>query len=115
MKLRIVGAYDGHSVKKDGTVVLKFVFPFSEMAAAIRTVLTLGKEVALGVRTSVDDKQTRLVIGMAVVNNLRVDRDGEVHISFESDVKTVNLDRELVVPMLERTVTVFVAVEDSKP
>ncbi len=104
VKVKLEVQYDGHSVKKNTSVDLRFKAPYSELVNCLELLqlLNCNVEVLAKINTNKPIK-----IGTFYLNELKVDRDGESNIKFNSEsdfveLNNINLlsEKEIVVNIL---------------
>lgn len=107
MKIRASGTFDGYSIRRDGIVTFKLRFPFSELSSAVKTVLALGKTLNVGIKIEPDAKYA---IGECAIRWINIDRDGEVKITFETDLSVSKFDFEMTKGMIGKMIKVVMEV-----
>lgn len=87
MKTRFSGTFAGANVKKDGTVVLSFLAPQSEMASVLQSVLFIDHVMRVGVELD----GSPIKVGKAAFNSIRVDKDGESRVVLDTDLDGLDI------------------------
>lgn len=107
MKVIFTGVYDGHTTKKDGTITLHFKAPLSELSQAMKTVMAVGKMSKLALHAR--GKEIRM--GTIVFEALKIDRDGESKVSFNTDVELAEISPDSIRTIVGEQVKVGVIIK----
>lgn len=111
VKTRMVVTYDGHSVRKDGDIDVKFKADYGEVVNVLSLFQMLNQNVDIKVKVG---SAKPSVLGTFIIRSISVDRDGESKLKFNSEANHVNLSSimELAVPdtliTLQATATIEV-------
>lgn len=89
VKVLLEVQYDGHSVKRNTSIDLKFKAPYSELVNCLNLLQLLNCNVRLIAKAN---NKNKYEIGTFYLNNLSIDRDGESNIKFNSEVDYVELN-----------------------
>lgn len=89
VKVLLEVQYDGHSVKRNTSIDLKFKVPYSELVNCLNLLQLLNCNVRLIAKVN---NKNKYEIGTFYLNNLSIDRDGESNIKFNSEVDYVELN-----------------------
>lgn len=100
MQLKIIGTFDSMTTRPDGTVQMRFKFPYSEIANYSRLLLNLGREAKVLIVNEEDD---RTHLGMVSIKQLVIDKDGEAKLTVVGEFS--QMDPNGVSMMLERQIT----------
>ncbi len=92
VKIKVVGKYNGHSIKANKSVDVSFKFAYSEMVNTVKLLQLLNENVTIIVKVG-DEKPKK--IGMFMIKDIRFDSDGESIIKFNSStdfIEAASLD-----------------------
>lgn len=92
--VKLVGRYNGHSVKSNGSVDLSLKADYSELANAVQLLQMLSNDVKISVK--MPDDKSPMKIGSFRIKQVAIDHDGEARLSFNSItdyVETDNINR----------------------
>lgn len=87
VKIKLVGKYNGHSVKPTRVVDLALKLPYDELATYIQSVQMLNENVTLIVRLP-DSKPVE--VGTFMIGELKIASDGEGNLRLKSNMDSVN-------------------------
>lgn len=96
VKIKIDLQYDGHSVKKNGSIDLKFKIPYSELVTALEILQLLGCNMTLKCKI----EGSTVEVGTFYLSLLSIDREGETTLKLNSELESIELDNlnSLAVP-----------------
>ena len=103
ISVRFNGTFESHSIKRDGTVMLGFKAPLSEIASMVNCVRFIDKRVSIGIKAG----DERFAIGNVVLNRLSFDKDGEARLMLMSDVENMKLSSENFIALVDIPVRVY--------
>ena len=86
--IKAVGIYNGHSIKKNFDIELKFRFIEEQLANSLQFVACIGKQVKLKAKI----RKEKLNLGVFNVNKITVDKNGNAYISLMSNSDYVSLE-----------------------
>lgn len=89
LKVSAVGQYNGFNIKNNKSVDLSFKFSFEEKTNIIKTILFTGQNVKILARKG-SNKPVKL--GLFNFQELKIDRDGESTLKFNSEVDYVYVE-----------------------
>lgn len=105
--LGIIGTFDNANTNSKGIAVMKFKFPFSEVANYIQLVTMVGKPLKGLVYTAEGDK---MKLNSVMFKQLSVDRDGEAKFTLEGECNTIDLAK--VYQLIDKVVTLKIKCEE---
>ena len=110
VKIKIDLQYDGHSVKKNGSVDLKFKIPYSELVTSLEVLQLLGCNMTLKCKVS----GSTVEVGTFYLSLFSVDREGETTIKLNSELDSIELDNlnALAVPGVILPSLIYGMIED---
>lgn len=88
IKCKLDAQYDGHTIKNNGDVDLKFKLPYSEITSALLLTQMINTNINIIAKVG---KRKPTSLGTFVIKNLNIDRDGETKIKFNSEVDTAEV------------------------
>lgn len=86
--IKAVAIYNGHTIKKNFDIELKFRFLEEQLPNALQFVACIGKQVKLKAKI----QQEKLALGVFNLNKLSVDKNGNAFISLMSNSDYVSLE-----------------------
>lgn len=87
--IKAIGKYDGHGVKGNKSVDLKFKLRYSELTKAIQLLQLLNVDIKLTVK--LDDEKPK-GLGLFRLQEVKVDHDGESAIKLNSSLDYIEAD-----------------------
>lgn len=81
IKIKSFVKYEGHSVKKNKTVTLKFTAMYSEISNSIKTLQMLNNDVKIIAKLP---GESPIQLGMFRIKDIKFDGDGESTLQFET-------------------------------
>lgn len=105
MKVRVkqIVAYNGHSIKANGSVDFNLLASYSELVNTIKLTQLLNEDINIIVK--VDNKQLKL--GMFKIKNIVIDGDGESKIRFNGLSDYIEMDNLNSLPLKSDDVKEF--------
>ena len=88
IKIKFESTYNGHSIKKNGTIDLSFVAPYSQITNTVNLLQLINCNITLKVKIRMQVYN----LGVFYLKELKIDREGESTIKFNSELDSVNLD-----------------------
>ena len=108
IKLKLKGAYAGHSIKKSGVVNLNFEFEYSELANIVPMIQLLNNDIKIFCKT---EAQSAFTLGTYKLNLVRIDHDGTSYVRFNSIIDDVINLGELYGQELELLLKGYIEIE----
>ena len=102
IKIKLEVQYDGHSIKKNGSVDLRFKSPYSELVKSLELLQLINCNINIKAKVN----NVNYEIGTFYLNNLSVDRDGESKIKFNTELENVEMNN--LNNLTERDVIIFI-------
>lgn len=109
MTISIIGTFDNANTNSKGIAVMKFKFPFSEVANFVQLVTVVGKPLKGMVYTAEGDK---MKLGSVMFKQLSIDRDGEAKFTIEGECNTIDLAK--VYHLIDKVVTLKLKVDEAE-
>jgi len=103
IQIKFDGSFNSHNVKRDGTVVLSFKAPVSEMAEMVGAVRFISKRATVGIKAG----DQEIPVGRVVFNRLQFDKEGEATLTLLSDVENMKLSGEDFIALVDKPVRVY--------
>jgi len=109
IKFKVVGQYNGHSIKNNNTVDLSFKFWYDELVNSIKLIQLLNENITIAAKIG-DGKP--FVLGMFMIKDIKIGSDGQMVAKFNSHVDYVEIDNfkylivDLLAVMFKATVTI---------
>ena len=111
IKVKEVMTYDGHSQRKNGSVILSLKGSYSELVNTVKTLQLLNNDVILKAKIP-DSKPIKL--GMFRVDSIRIDGDGESTIKYNGLSDYIEMDNLNLLPLNSDDVKEFVVMMESE-
>lgn len=89
IKVGLEAQYNGHSIKKNGSVDLSFKIPYSNLMDCVKLLQLLS--VNIHVKANINGIR-KFPLGTFYLDKLVIDREGESTIKFNSEIDSVELD-----------------------
>ena len=86
--IKVIGIYNGHTIKRNFDVELKVRFNTEQLPNALQFVAVIGKQVILKAKIEKNVQH----LGTFNLNSLKIDRNGMAFISFMSNSDYVSLE-----------------------
>ena len=93
-----IGQFDGFNVKKNKSVDISFKFSYDERISMMQIVALVSQATTIITKKGTDKPKT---LGQFMLQDFKMDRDGECKVKFNSDVETV--DMEQITGMLDES------------
>lgn len=109
-----IGLYDGHVVKKNKLVVLKFKFSYDERINMIKAIAFVGQNVKIIAKIGSEKAKP---LGIYNFQELKIDRDGQAMVTFSTELEYVeneNLSEIVGDELLKIRMSADVIVEDNE-
>ena len=113
--VKLVGRYNGHSVKSNGSVDLSLKCDYSELSNAVQLLQMLNNGVKISIKL-LNDKAP-MKIGSFRIKQIAVDHDGETKLSFNSItdyVETDNINRMVTSDLFKVKCEAEIELEDEE-
>ena len=107
--IKFRATFDNRATKKDGTHVLKFKSPYSDIHHAIGILRAIDVDSDLTIVLSRSNIKKAGVVRFA---GMRIDKEGESTVQFESDLKALKLTDADIQLMIDTTVRVAIRIRD---
>ena len=113
LKVMLEAQYNGHSVKKNGSVDLSFKIPYSNLMDCVKLLQLLSVNISM--KASINGMK-KLALGTFYLDKLVIDREGESTLKFNSEIESVELDNltELTTPEIIIKLMCMGSVEDEE-
>ncbi len=103
LKIKLECIYNGHSIKKNGSVDLSFKVSYSQLIDVMKLLQLLSCNITLKAKLLRTDESFNL--GVFYLNSLNVDREGESTLKFNSEIDNVELNNLSM--LAEKNVIIF--------
>lgn len=104
MKAKADATYNGYSIKGDYTVELKFRI-ISGIYEGLSFIPLIGAPLMLGY--SINDSKQKTKLGKVVIYSCRIDRDGQMNLTFRSQTDSIQIEKVSPLLQQEAIITLF--------
>ncbi len=97
IKVKLESQYNGHSIKKNGSVDMNFILPYSEIINAVKLLQLINCNINVSAKVGTNKPVN---LGVFYLNKMNIDRDGQVKLSFNTELESseINNMTELTEP-----------------
>uniref|UniRef100_UPI0037DD7C56 hypothetical protein n=1 Tax=Methanobrevibacter smithii TaxID=2173 RepID=UPI0037DD7C56 len=97
IKVKLESQYNGHSIKKNGSVDMNFILPYSEIVNVVKLLQLINCNIHVLAKVGTSNPVS---LGVFYLNKVNIDRDGQSKISFNTELESseINNMTELTEP-----------------
>lgn len=101
VKVKLEAQYNGHNVKQNGNVDLKFKIPYSDLTSCLKLLQLISCNIHL--KTKLHNKDV-IDLGSFYLNKMSIDREGESSLIFNTELDSTDLNA--FTPLTEKDIII---------